>query len=153
MAGEGEKTIAVNRKARHDYFIEETIEAGLALLGAEVKSIREGRVNMKDGYARIDRRGEAALVGVHISPWTHTTQEPPDPDRVRKLLLHRREIDRLGGKVRERGYTLVPIRLYFKGGRVKVEIGLARGKEGHDKRAALKEQQAKREIQRVLKSY
>ncbi len=152
MAGEGEKTIAVNRKARHDYFIEESVEAGLVLLGPEVKSLREGRVNLKDGYARIDRRGQALLIGVHISPWTHTRRDTLDPDRPRRLLMHRREIDRLGGKTRERGYTLVPTRLYFKGGRAKVEIGLARGKEAHDKRATLREQQAKREIERALKA-
>src|SRR5215468_1012113 len=101
------RTIAVNRKARHDYFIDETVEAGLVLTGSEVKSLREGRVNLRGAYARISRDGQAVLVGVHISPYGFATHDAPDPDRSRKLLLHRREIDRLAGKVRERGFTLV----------------------------------------------
>ncbi|HEY8514113.1 MAG TPA: SsrA-binding protein SmpB [Candidatus Binatia bacterium] len=148
----GEKTIAVNRKARHDYFIDETVEAGIVLLGSEVKSLREGRVNLKDSYARITKDGEAVLIGVHISPYGFTTRDVPEPDRQRKLLLHRAEIDRLAGKTRERGYTLVPTRMYFKNGRAKVEIGLARGKERHDRREAVRKAESKREIDRALKA-
>jgi len=148
----GEKMITVNRKARHDYFIEETVEAGIMLLGAEVKSLRDGKVNLKDSYAKITKGGEAYLVGVHITPYGYAARDIPDPDRQRKLLLHRREIDRLAGKTRERGFTLVPTRLYFKNGVAKVEIGLARGKEHHDKRQDLKAAESKREIDRVMKS-
>ncbi|MDG2305347.1 MAG: SsrA-binding protein SmpB [Candidatus Binatia bacterium] len=152
MAEAGEKNISVNRKARHDYFIEEKFEAGLSLLGAEVKSLREGKVNLRDSYARISRRGEMVLVGVHISPYGHAGKEAPDPDRPRKLLMHRREIDRLAGKIREKGFTVVPTRLYFKGGRVKIELGLAKGKEHHDKRDDIKKAESKREIDRAMKS-
>lgn len=148
----GEKLITVNRKARHDYFIDETVEAGIMLLGAEVKSLREGKVNLKDAYAKITKGGEAYLVGVHITPYGYAARDVPDPDRQRKLLLHRREIDRLAGKTRERGFTLVPTKLYFKNGVAKVEIGLARGKEHHDKRQDLKAAESKREIDRVMKS-
>lgn len=148
----GEKLIAVNRKARHDYFIDETVEAGIMLLGAEVKSIREGKVNLKDAYAKITKGGEAYLVGVHITPYGYAARDIPDPDRQRKLLLHRLEIDRLAGKTRERGFTLIPTKLYFKNGVAKVEIGLARGKEHHDKRQDLKAAESKREIDRVMKS-
>jgi SsrA-binding protein len=150
-AGEGEKLISLNRKARHDYFIDETVEAGLVLSGPEVKSLREGQVNLRDSYARITRAGEAILVGVHISPYGNATREVVEPDRARKLLLHRREIDRLAGKVRERGFTLVPTRLYFKNGRAKVELGLARGKEHRDKREDLKRAESRREIDRAMK--
>lgn len=149
--GAGEKNISVNRKARHDYFIEEKFEAGLSLLGAEVKSLREGKVNLRDSYARVTRKGELVLVGVHISPYGHAGRDAPDPDRPRKLLMHRREIDRLSGKIKERGFTLVPTRLYWKAGRAKVELGLARGKEHHDKRADIKKAESKREIDRALK--
>jgi SsrA-binding protein len=148
----GEKIITVNRKARHDYFIDETVEAGIMLLGAEVKSLREGKVNLKDSYAKITKGGEAYLVGVHITPYGYAARDVPDPDRQRKLLLHRREIDRLAGKTRERGFTLVPTKLYFKNGVAKVEIGLARGKEHHDKRQDLKAAESRREIDRVMKS-
>ena len=147
----GEKLISLNRKARHDYFIEETVEAGLMLIGPEVKSLREGKVNLKDGYARISRGGEAVLVGVHISPYGHASASELDPERTRKLLLHRSEIDRLSGKVRERGYTLVPTKIYFKNGRAKVEIGLARGKEQRDKREDLRKAESRREIERAMK--
>ena len=150
-SGEGEKLISLNRKARHDYFIDETVEAGMVLTGPEVKSLREGQVNLRDAYARITRAGEAILVGVHISPYGHATRDAVDPDRSRKLLLHRREIDRLAGKVRERGFTIVPTRLYFKGGRAKVELGLARGKEHRDKREDLKRAESRREIDRAMK--
>ncbi|MBY0276343.1 SsrA-binding protein SmpB [Candidatus Binatia bacterium] len=148
----GEKLITVNRKARHDYFIDETVEAGIMLLGAEVKSLRDGKVNLKDSYAKITKGGEAYLVGVHITPYGYAARDVPDPDRQRKLLLHRREIDRLAGKTRERGFTLIPTKLYFKNGVAKVEIGLARGKEHHDKRQDLKAAESKREIDRVMKS-
>ena len=148
----GEKSICENRKARHDYFIEERVEAGIVLSGGEVKSLREGRVNLKDSYARIDRRGEAFLVGVHITPYGYATNEVAEPDRPRKLLLHRAEIDRLGGKTRERGFTLIPTRMYFKDGRAKVEIGLARGKEQRDKRDTIRKAESQREIDRVMKS-
>ena len=148
----GEKNITLNRKARHDYFIDERIEAGIALVGPEVKSLRDGKVNLKDSYARITRKGEAILVGVHISPYQYATHDPPDPERPRKLLMHRREIDRLAGKTRERGYTLIPTRLYFKNGRVKVELGLGRGKEQRDKRQDLKQAESKREVDRAMKS-
>jgi SsrA-binding protein len=148
----GEKLITVNRKARHDYFIEETVEAGIMLLGPEVKSLRDGKVNLKDSYAKITKGGEAFLVGVHITPYGYAARDVADPDRQRKLLLHRREIDRLAGKTRERGFTLVPTKLYFKNGVAKVEIGLARGKEHHDKRQDLKTAESKREIDRVMKS-
>lgn len=150
--GDGEKIISVNRKARHDYFIEEKFEAGLQLLGAEVKSLREGKVNLRDSYARLTRAGELILVGVHISPYGHAGREAPDPVRTRKLLMHRREIDRLAGKIRERGFTLVPTRLYFKRGKAKIELGLARGKEHQDKRHDLRKAESKREIDRAMKN-
>jgi SsrA-binding protein len=124
----------------------------MVLLGAEVKSLREGKVNLRDSYARLTRSGELILVGVHISPYGHAGRDAPDPDRPRKLLMHRREIDRMAGKIRERGFTLVPTRLYFKKGRAKVELGLARGKERHDKREDLKKAESRREIDRAMKS-
>jgi len=140
-----EKQIANNRKARHDYEVLETYEAGLVLKGTEVKSLREGQVNFKDSYASISN-GEAWLVGCHIAPYHHGTDANHAPDRSRKLLLHRREIERLVGKVAERGLTLVPLRLYFKEGRAKLELGLARGKKLHDKRQALRERDERREM-------
>ncbi|HAM54593.1 MAG: SsrA-binding protein SmpB [Candidatus Rokubacteria bacterium] len=140
-----DKVIATNRKARHDFEIIETSEAGLVLKGTEVKSLREGQVNFKDSYAAITR-DEGWLIGCHIAPYHHGTDANHDPERPRKLLLHRREISRLMGKVAERGLTLVPLRLYFKEGRVKLEIGLARGKKLHDKRASIREREVKREI-------
>jgi SsrA-binding protein len=140
-----EKVIATNRKAFHNFAILETFEAGLVLKGTEVKSLREAQVNFKDSYATIDN-DEAWLVGCHISPYHHGSDANHDPDRKRKLLLHRREIARLLGKVAERGLTLVPLRLYFKDGRAKVELGLARGKKLHDKRAAIRERDARREM-------
>ncbi len=148
---DGGALIAVNKKARHDYFIEETLEAGLALQGWEVKSLREKRVQLKEAYVLI-KDGEAWLFGAHISPLpTVSTHYVADPLRTRKLLLHRREIDRLTGAVERRGYTLVPLSLYWKHGRVKLEIGLAKGKKLHDKRAAQKERDWRREQQRILK--
>ena len=140
-----EKVVATNRKAFHNFAILETVEAGLVLKGTEVKSLREAQVNFKDSYASIDN-DEAWLIGCHISPYHHGSSANHDPDRRRKLLLHRREIARLLGKVAERGLTLVPLRLYFKDGRAKVELGLARGKKLHDKRAAIRERDARREM-------
>ncbi|MBI2525411.1 MAG: SsrA-binding protein SmpB [Candidatus Rokubacteria bacterium] len=147
-----EKLIATNRKARHDFDILETYEAGLALRGTEVKSLREGEVNFKDSYAGI-QRDEAWLFGCHIAPYHHGTDANHDPERPRKLLLHRREITRLTGKVAERGLTLVPLRLYFKEGRAKLEIGLARGKKLHDKRAAIREREVKREMAKEARTH
>ena len=147
----GEKVIATNRKARHDYEILETYEAGLVLRGTEVKSLREGQVNFKDSYAAINGN-EAWLIGCHIAPYHHGTDANHDPDRSRKLLLHRREIARLLGKTAERGLTLVPLRLYFKEGRAKLEIGLARGKKVYDKRATIKEREAKREVAKEVRA-
>src|SRR5262247_73716 len=141
----GEKAIATNRKAFHDYSILETYEAGLVLRGTEVKSLREAQVNFKDCYASIDNN-EAWLIGCHITPYHHGSDANHDPERKRKLLLHRREIGRLLGKVAERGLTLVPLRLYFKDGRAKIELGLARGKKLHDKRAAIRERDERREL-------
>ena len=143
----GEKVIATNRKAFHNFSILETYEAGLVLRGTEVKSLREAQVNFKDCYATIDD-GEAWLVGCHISPYHHGSDANHDPDRRRKLLLHKREISRLLGKVAERGLTLVPLRLYFKEGRAKIELGLARGKKLHDKRASIRERESRREMEK-----
>ena len=147
----GEKPIATNRKAWHDYEILETHEAGLVLKGTEVKSLREGQVNFKDSYATLSS-AEAWLVGCHIAPYHHGSDANHEADRSRKLLLHRREISRLIGKVAERGLTLVPLRLYFKNGRAKVELGLARGKKLHDKRHALRERDARREMAKEARS-
>lgn len=145
------RTIADNRKARHDYFIEEQVEAGLALQGWEVKSLREGRANLKEGYAVI-RNNEAWLVGANISPMASaSTHITPDPVRSRKLLLHRRELDRLIGAVERKGYTLVPLSLYWKNGRAKLAVGLARGKKQHDKRADEKARDWQRQKQRLLR--
>jgi SsrA-binding protein len=146
-----EKLVCVNRKARHNYFIDETYEAGLVLQGSEVKSLREGKANLKDSHARI-LRGEAVLLNVHISPYSAANQFNHDPTRTRKLLLHKREIQRLTGKVKERGLTLIPLRLYFRDGRAKVELGLARGKKLYDKRETLRKKAAQREVERSLRS-
>ena len=140
-----DKVVATNRKAYHDYEILETYEAGIALRGTEVKSLRESQVNFKDCYATIDNN-EAWLIGCYISPYHHGTDANHDPERKRKLLLHRREIQRLVGKVAERGLTMIPLRLYFKKGRAKCELGLARGRKLHDKRASIREREAKREM-------
>lgn len=148
---DGARVVATNRKAYHDYFIEETIEAGIVLTGSEVKSVRDGRINLKDGFARI-RNGEVYLMNVHISPYTHSDSFADYvPDRTRKLLLHKREIQRLIGKTRVKGFTLVPTKVYFKNGRAKVEIGLARGKASYDKRETLKRKTAEREMSRAMK--
>jgi SsrA-binding protein len=151
MALSEEKVICVNRKARHDYFIEETYEAGLVLQGSEVKSLRDGKANLVDSYARIIR-GECLLLNAHINPYTAANRYNHEPTRTRKLLLHKQEIRRLSGRVRERGLTLVALKLYFKGGKAKVELGLARGKKLYDKRETLRKKVAQREVERSLKS-
>jgi SsrA-binding protein len=148
---QGDRTIATNRRARHEYEILETHEAGLVLRGTEVKSLRAGQVNFKDSYATV-RNGEVWLIGCHINPYSHGTDANHDPERDRKLLLHAREISRLGGKIAERGLTLVPLKLYFKQGRAKVEIGLARGKKLYDKRSALREREVSREMDRAARA-
>jgi SsrA-binding protein len=149
-AAGGEHNIAVNRQARHNYFIDEIYEAGIALVGSEVKSLRAGKANLKDGFARV-QRGEAFLLNVHISPYPGANQFNHEPTRTRKLLLHSREIERLTGKTKERGFTLIPLRLYFKNGKAKVELGLARGKKLYDKRDTLRRKEADREVERSLK--
>jgi SsrA-binding protein len=149
--GDGDRTIATNRRARHDYEILDVVEAGLVLRGTEVKSLRAGQVTFKDSYATM-RNGEAWLIGCHIAPYSHGTDANHDPERDRKLLLHRREIARLTGKTAERGLTLVPLRLYFKKGRAKLELGLARGKKLHDKRSALREREVRREMDRAARA-
>jgi len=146
----GEKLIASNKKARHDYLIEDTVEAGLVLTGTEVKSLRAGRASLVDAYAIIDR-GEAWLEGVHIPEYTAGTWTNHSPRRKRKLLLHKKEIDRLGGQISRGGYTLVPLKMYFSDGRAKVELALAKGKREYDKRQALREKQDKREAERAMK--
>ena len=147
---QGDHTIATNRRARHDYEILESLEAGLVLRGTEVKSLRGSHVTFKDAYAVV-KGNELWLVGCHINPYSHGTDANHDPERDRKLLLHRREISRLTGKIAERGLTLIPLRLYFKGGRAKLEIGLGRGKKLHDKRASLRERDSRREVDRAIR--
>jgi SsrA-binding protein len=149
-ARDGFELVAENRKARHDFFIEESYEAGLALTGTEVKSLRAHKVNLRDSYARI-KNGEAFLLGVHIGAYAPAGQFSHKETRDRKLLMHRREIDRLWGRVREQGYSLVPMKIYFKHGRAKVEIALAKGKRAYDKRAAIARKESRREIERTLK--
>jgi len=147
----GDRTIATNRRARHEYDILETVEAGLVLRGTEVKALRAGQVNFKDSYATV-RNEEGWLVGCHISPYSHGTDANHNPERDRKLLLHRRELARLTGKVAERGLTLVPLRLYFKDGRAKLELGLARGRKLHDKRSAIREREVRREMDKAARA-
>lgn len=144
------KAITTNRRARHDYQITETYEAGLVLQGSEVKSLRNGTANLKDAYVMF-REGEAWLVGAYIAPYSFSREGGHHPERDRKLLLHKREIERVAAKVAERGLTLVPMSLYFKEGKAKVELGLGRGKARYDKRQALKEKQQKREMDRALR--
>ncbi|MBC6419824.1 MAG: SsrA-binding protein SmpB [Prochloron sp. SP5CPC1] len=151
--GTGIKMVSDNRQARYLYEIIETYEAGVELKGTEVKSIRAGRVNLRDGYALI-RNGEAWLLNVHISPYQASGQYfNHDPSRTRKLLLHRKEINKLIGKVEQKGLTLVPLKMYFKGGLVKVVIGLGKGKKVHDKRETVKRRQDQREMARAMKRY
>jgi SsrA-binding protein len=146
----GPRTIAVNRRARHEFTIEDTLDAGLVLTGTEIKSIRAGKVNIADAYARVER-GEAWLVNAHIAPWEGGNRENHEPRRDRKLLLHRDEIDRLMGRVRAKGLTVVPLRLYITPrGRAKIELGLARGKALHDKRRAIADRDAQRQAERDL---
>lgn len=145
------KVVCQNRKAYHDYHIDETVESGIALLGTEVKSLREGKANLKDSYVII-KGGEVFLLNCHISPYSHGNIMNHDPLRTRKLLLHKKEISRLAGKVIAKGYTLIPLKLYFKDSFAKVEIGLAKGKKLFEKREKIKEREAKRAIERVMKS-
>ncbi|MEE3487395.1 MAG: SsrA-binding protein SmpB [Bulleidia sp.] len=146
----GEKNVAVNRKARHDYFLEESYEAGIALTGNEIKSVREGRVQFKDAYISI-YKGEAWIKGMHISAYKYGSIFNVDETRDRKLLLHKYEISKLYDKVRLKGYTLVPVRMYLKNGRAKMEIALAKGKDLYDKRQTEKMRDAKREMEKALK--
>jgi len=150
VAEETQTTISVNRQAYHDYFVDETIEAGMALTGTEVKSIRAGHVNLRGAYARV-RQGEVWLEGMHIAIYEQGTYMNHDPLRPRKLLLHRRQIDRLVGKMQTKGLTLIPLRLYFSNNRVKVQLGLCRGKKLYDKREAIRERDTNRDLARAAK--
>ena len=151
MAKETTKTIAQNKKAYHEYFVIESFETGIELCGTEVKSIRQGRVNLKDAWCTIDN-GELFVKGMHISPYEQGNIFNKDPLRVRKLLMHRREIMRLLGQVKQDGYSLIPLSLYFKGSRVKLQLGLCKGKKVYDKRADIAAKTAKRDIERAIKS-
>ncbi len=146
----GEKLIAANKKAFHDYFILEKLEAGAVLLGTEVKSVREGRINLKDSYALI-RGGEMFLLNCHISPYSHGNRENHDPTRSRKLLLHAAEIRKLIGKTQEKGLTLIPLRVYMKRGKVKFELGIAKGKKLYDKRETERRKEADKEARAAIK--
>ena len=145
------KVITVNRQAYHDYYVERTIEAGIALMGTEIKSIRDGKVNLRGSYA-IARNGELWLENAHIAVYEHGNRYNHDPMRSRKLLLHRREIEQLVSRVETKGLTLVPLKLYLKGGRAKIELGLCRGKKLYDKRDAIAERDVKREIERAIRT-
>ncbi|MBI4825274.1 MAG: SsrA-binding protein SmpB [Nitrospirae bacterium] len=144
------KVVATNKKAYHDYTILETYEAGISLVGTEVKSLREGKANLKESYVLV-KEGEAVLLNCHISPYSHGNINNHDPLRTRKLLLHKKEIERLWGRIREAGLTVVPLKLYFSKGKAKLEIGLAKGKRQYEKRDTIKKKEADREIQRHLK--
>jgi SsrA-binding protein len=150
MSKEGIKVVAQNRKARHDYFIEETYEAGIVLTGTEIKSIRAGRANLIDSYCSI-RNGEISVLNLHISPYEQGNRYNHDPLRPRKLLLHKGEINKLFGHMKVKGMSLIPLRLYLKGGFCKIEIGLAKGKKNYDKRETIKQKDAQRDIQRALR--
>ena len=153
MAGKEKKqdrSVAVNRKAFHDYFVEEKFEAGIELCGTEVKSLRAGGVNLKDAWCDV-KGGEIFVKQMHISPYDHGNRFNPDPRRPRRLLMHKREIMRLLGKVKQDGYSLIPLSVYFKGSRVKINVGLCKGKKLHDKRQAAAERDAKRQIERAMK--
>lgn len=152
MPSESIKIVAENRKARHEYTIEETIEAGLVLLGTEVKALRGGRANLKDSYAKI-KDGEVFVLQLHISPYPFAYYDNHDPLRPRKLLLHQSEINKLYGKVNEMGYTLVPLQLYFKKGKAKLKLGLAKGKKLYDKRASIRKRDEHRDMDRIRKHY
>jgi SsrA-binding protein len=145
-----QRVVADNRKAFHDYHILESWEAGLVLLGTEIKAIREGRVNLRDSYARVDN-GEVWLANVHISPYSHTGYAHHEEKRQRKLLLHKHEINKLTGLVREKGLTLVPLQLYFKNGRLKTQLALVKGKQAHDKREAIRKREVDRETRAAVK--
>jgi SsrA-binding protein len=149
MNNNHQKVVATNRKARHDYLIEDTLEAGIVLTGSEIKAVRSGQVNLRDSYAMV-RDGELWLVNTHISPYQQASYQNHEPRRDRKLLLHRREINRLAGKLQEKGLTLIPLQLYLKNGRAKVELGLGRGKKLYDKRQTLRERADQRQITRAL---
>lgn len=142
-----EMVICKNKRARFDFFIDERYEAGIVLMGTEVKALRQGKVNLKDSYARIEK-DEIFLIDAHISPYTHGNRFNHDPERPRKLLMHKREIRRLYGKSREKGFSLIPTKMYFKDGRVKVEIGLGKGKRAYDKRELLRRKTIEREVER-----
>ena len=150
MSDAGIKVIARNKKARFEFFIEDTFEAGLVLVGTEVKSLREGKVSLKDSYGSV-KNGEVFLVGAHITPYSHGTHINHKPERERKLLLNKREIKKLYGKTSERGFTLVPLSIYFKKGKAKLEIGLGKGKAKYDKREAIKRKDEKRDMDRAMK--
>jgi SsrA-binding protein len=144
---DGERNVATNRKARHEYFVLETFEAGISLKGAEVKSLRQGRASLQESYATL-KNGEVWLFDMHISPYEQAAVDAYEPKRVRKLLLHKKEIRRLVGKLAEKGLTLIPLRVYFKNGIAKVELALAKGKRAYDKREAIKRREAQRELER-----
>ncbi len=145
------KVVCQNKKAFHDYFIEERFEAGIVLVGSEVKSLRQGKAHLKDSYASI-RNGEIFLLKTHISPYLQADKfTQPEPDRKRKLLLHKREVQKLIGKTKEKGYTLIPTKIYFKNGKAKVELGLAKGKRMYDKRETLKKKAVEREMAKAMK--
>ncbi|ADC49111.1 MULTISPECIES: SsrA-binding protein SmpB [Alkalihalophilus] len=150
MAGTEGKVIAQNKKARHDYFIEETYEAGMVLQGTEIKSMRAGRMNLKDSFARI-KNGEVYLHNAHISEYEQGNRYNHEPERARKLLLHKKQINQLIGLTKQQGYSLVPLKVYIKNGYAKILIGLAKGKKNFDKRETLKRKDAKREVERALK--
>jgi SsrA-binding protein len=150
-AATGEKLIASNKKAYHDYFVLQKLESGIELTGTEVKSLRDGKANLKDSYVTVEY-GQAFLQGAHISPYSHGNLQNHDPERRRKLLLHRREIDKLHSQLVEKGLTIVPLRLYFKGRRVKVEIAVVRGKKQYDKRETEKRREAEREAAAAMKN-
>lgn len=150
MVLQKDKIIAQNKKAFHDYFVEDNIEAGLELCGTEVKSIRQGRVNLKDSWCSVDG-GEIFVNGMHISPYEQGNIFNKDPMRVRRLLMHKREINQLFGKIKQDGYSLIPLCMYFKGSRVKLEIGVCKGKKLYDKRADMAQRAAKRDIERTMK--
>jgi SsrA-binding protein len=146
----GDRVVTSNRRAFHEYHILETVEAGIVLTGTEIKSIRDGRANIAEAYARIDN-GELWLVGSHVAPYSHGNRANHEPDRPRKLLVHRRELDRLRSAIEQKGLTLIPLRLHLKQGRAKVDIGVARGKKLYDKRAAASERQSRRDVERALR--
>jgi SsrA-binding protein len=149
---DGVKVVATNRKARHDYFIEDTIEAGIVLVGSEIKSIRDGRVNLRDGYAAIEG-SEIWMYNVHVAPYDPASRFGHEPRRKRKLLLHKRQIARLARRVHETGYTLVPLRMYLRGNLAKVELAVARGKRQYDKRASIAEREAQRRAERAIRQH